>query len=70
MALTGDGLYHIVPSPNAPPEALSRNTLPLDLLSIDTDNYDVSMAFDHKDQGIHIYITPRSIGTTYYWHRS
>ena len=57
--LSHDGLYRLAASGVGVPEPLSRPRVPQELLGIDTNIYQVSLAFDYEGGGIHICVTPR-----------
>jgi len=66
--LSRDGLYVLSPGAESPPTPLSRTKLPQELLDIDPDLYTVTMAYDIRDQGIHLYVTPEDPkGNMYHW---
>ena len=51
------------------PEALSRDKLPQALVNLDKEVYTVSLAYDGRDRGVHIYITSVETQThTHYWY--
>ena len=64
-----DGLYCMPPGCGSSPMGVSRDTIPDDLLAIDASSYTVEMAYDVRDQGIHLFVTPNSGGQagTHYW---
>ncbi len=66
--LSRDGLYALAPGGGGFPQSLSRERLPRDLLDIDT-LYNVSMVYDVKDRGIHIFTTaPEARGQLHFWY--
>ena len=67
MAL--DGIYGIRPSPGALPESISRNRLPRELISVDTNVFQVTLSYDVEKAGVHIYVTPRetSVLAQHWW---
>lgn len=64
-----DGLYAMAPGCGSVPISVSRQEIPNDLLAIDTSSYTVLMAYDLRDEGIHLFVTPNSgsvAGTHYF----
>lgn len=57
--LSRDGLYVLPPGASAVPQPLSRPRVPDELLSVNTDLFEVSMAFDPREHGIHLFVTSR-----------
>lgn len=56
--LSRDGLYITNTScMECQPEALSRGKLPLELIDLSESQVEVAMAYDVRDQGVHIYLT-------------
>jgi hypothetical protein len=67
--LSRDGLYVLNPGATSYPESLSREKMPEELLSFDSELYTVSLAYDARDRGVHIYITSVATQThTHYWY--
>jgi hypothetical protein len=64
--LSRDGLY-IMPNATTPPQSVSSETLPNDLLNIDPKLFDILMAYDVKERGVHIYNTPKAGGSVKHW---
>jgi len=63
-----DGLYMLQQGAKAYPTALSRDALPEELSKIDAEIHDVLMAYDHEDDGIHIFLTTAGVqDTVHYW---
>ncbi len=56
--LSRDGLYSMSPGSTSFPKSMSREKLPLELRDIETSLAAVSLAFDPRDRGVHIYVTP------------
>ena len=52
--MTRDGLYIMPPGCGSPPQSVSREFLPKELLNIDTSAYAVSMAYDLRLRGAHL----------------
>lgn len=66
--LSQDGLYAITePCARMAPQSLSRERLPADLLDIDPNLHEISLAYDLRDRGIHVYITRKDIGAVDHW---
>ncbi len=62
--LSRDGLYAMPPG-GGTPVRISRDRLPDELLRLDDQIYDISLAFDVADNGIHIFITQNESTSTY-----
>jgi hypothetical protein len=62
--LSHDGLYMMSPGCGGNPVSVSRERLPKELIGIDTTSYTVSMAYDVRYRGIHIFVSKNSAGTT------
>lgn len=61
--LSLDGLYAMPPGcGNDRPLNVSRGTIPELLLAVDNTTHTVLMAYDLRDQGIHLFVTPNSGG--------
>lgn len=61
FVMTRDGLAMCDPgSPRAEPKLVSVEKIPRELLAIDSTAYDVSLIWDSRAQGVHIFITKRS----------
>jgi hypothetical protein len=58
--LSRDGVYMVPPGAQGMPQSVSRQVLPSDLFNIDSDLYEVQMAYDIEFRGIHIYLTEKS----------
>jgi hypothetical protein len=68
--LSRDGLYKIPPGcPGPPPEPVSRKLLPEELVAINpaTSGTYVSLAYDSRWQGIHIYVNTSGSNTYYFY---
>ena len=67
--LSNDGLYAIPSGCGATgPVSLSRDTLPEELLNIDVTTHTVSLEYDVRDRGVHIYVTSNTAGSsTHFW---
>jgi len=69
--LTRDGLYRYPPGcPQGAPEPVSRKNLPEELVAIDpgTSGTYVSIAYDPRWMGIHIYVNKSGGNNTYYFY--
>tara|TARA_Y100000310_G_scaffold147940_1_gene147214 strand:- start:4244 stop:6400 length:2157 start_codon:yes stop_codon:yes gene_type:complete len=60
--LSRDGIYALAPGASTAPVSLSREALPRELIDIDATSFDVSLAYDIRDRGIHVYVTPIDSG--------
>lgn len=67
MFLSRDGVYRLAPGANTYPEAVSRKVLPADLRYVDTNDYDVFMAWDNDYRGCHIYLTATTAAGNQHW---
>ena len=56
LFLSADGLYMIPPGGNGFPTPLSKDVLPRELMGIDGNLCNVSLAFDQQDNGVHIMV--------------
>jgi hypothetical protein len=66
--LSHDGLFGLPPGVLAYPQSISRERLPDELRDIDVANFRVLMAYDRRNRGFFIGLTPLiSGGGTYYW---
>ena len=57
--LSRDGLYIMGAGAAAMPERFSRERLPRELLNVDPSLFEITMAYDVRDHGIHLFITPK-----------
>lgn len=67
--MSADGVY-VVPAGcegEMAPQKLSRLKLPEELLALDRTTKTVMMAYDTRDQGIHLFVTDNSGGTAQHW---
>lgn len=62
--LSRHGVYELPPGANAFPQPISRQVLPRELLDVDPLAYTVTMSYDARDEGVHIYLTPTQAGLT------
>lgn len=62
LFLSRNGLRVLQPGGSGFPEPLSQETLPGELLNINRDLHEVSLAYDRIARGVHIYVTPRDVG--------
>jgi hypothetical protein len=67
ICLTPDGLYRMPPSPDARMEPLSPLLLPQELRAINTSLYYVQLEYDVAWRGVHIMVTPATVGSTSHW---
>ena len=65
--LSLDGLYALPPGGSSFPVALSRPTLPRELMNLNPDMLTVSLEYDIQGSGIHIYLTLVSSNTQIHW---
>lgn len=65
--LSKDGLYMMGPGCGSTPVSVSRERLPEELISVDTSAYTVSMAYDVRDRGIHLFVTKNTAATAAHW---
>jgi hypothetical protein len=61
------GVHMIGAEASSRPQPISKLTVPNELLAIDGSSYDVSMAYDVADQGIHLYVTSTGEGSANHW---
>jgi len=60
--LSRDGVYALPSGASSAPVSLSREALPRELIDIDATSFDVSLAYDIRDRGVHVYVTPVDAG--------
>lgn len=66
--LSADGVYLLGPGGSGVPKELSRDTLPRELLNVTPEAAKVSMIYDARDRGIHIYLySLSSQGLKHWW---
>lgn len=66
--MSSDGLYVMPPGCGSAPTRVSRERLPEELLGINLGTHEVTMAYDIRFAGIHLFVSHRSSGTsTHYW---
>lgn len=65
--LSRDGMYYVQPGAGSPPSPLSRDKLPRRLLDIDIGNPMVSMVYDVRYKGVHLYITDDGKQQRHWW---
>jgi hypothetical protein len=66
--LSNDGIYSIPAGVLAYPESVSREKLPEELRDVDVNNNRILMAYDVRNRGVFIGITPMLAGGgTYFW---
>lgn len=56
--LSHDGLYGLLPGGRSYPESISREILPDELRSVNSDEIQVEMEYDQETRGINIWLTP------------
>jgi hypothetical protein len=62
-----DGLYGIAPTPDATPTKISRERIPQELVDLTASLYYVQLHYDVRHEGIHVFVTPTSVGSTTHW---
>jgi hypothetical protein len=62
--LSADGIYALGASGGGEPVPLSRQKLPQELLGVDPITTDVSMAYDIRGRGIHVFLAPKTSGVS------
>lgn len=64
------GLYRLPPGASAFPEPVSPMALPRELLNPDEGSLEISLAYEHRDRGIHIFLTPkeRTNSGSHWWY--
>ncbi|MFH1567924.1 MAG: hypothetical protein ABIL09_07970 [Gemmatimonadota bacterium] len=67
VTLTKDGLYMFPPGGSAYPVSVSREKLPVELRDINPAHYTVSMAYDMRDRGVHLFLTPADAKGNLHW---
>ena len=56
LFMSADGLYIMPPGCGSPPTSVSREAMPEELLNIDTSSYTVTMAYDVRYRGAHLFL--------------
>ena len=64
--MSQDGLYYWRPGSGGP-ENISEDRLPQALKDIDTNTYNVCMEYDHRDGGLHIYLSAETSNDRDHW---
>lgn len=65
---TQDGLYVMSPGCGSMPMSVSRELLPEELVNLDRDKYTVTLEYDYKARGLHLFVSREPAGTTrHYW---
>lgn len=59
--LSSDGLYFIPPGINAVPQSLSRESLPQELVEVDSETHEIILEFDVPFRGVHVYAAPTGV---------
>ncbi|GIW60062.1 MAG: hypothetical protein KatS3mg087_1128 [Patescibacteria group bacterium] len=66
--MSRDGLYIIQePCGKSPPQSISRERIPAELLMLSQETAFVSLGWDYLHRGIHIFVTPKAGGTGQHW---
>lgn len=65
--LSRDGIYLLTADAGGVPVQISRDKLPQELIDIDAVNYSVSLEWDTRDIGVHIFITPNNSTARNHW---
>lgn len=65
--LSRDGVYELAPGASSFPQSISRDVLPRELIDVDPLQYEVQMAFDTRDNGVHIFLTSLGSGSVNHW---
>lgn len=55
--LSRDGMYMLPPGESGKPTPISRNRLPLELIDVDTNLYDILLMYNQRQQGVHIWMS-------------
>ena len=67
--LSRDGLYGIQPGAQKYPQSISREVLPQELRDISSNTFTVTMEYDVRHRGIHIYLSSANTQTvSHYWY--
>lgn len=61
--LSRNGVW-VIPPGGGEPQPFSKDVIPKELMDIDTSTYEVSMCYDTRYRGIHIYKTQKASGDT------
>lgn len=67
LILAHGGLYQVPAGASNFPVEFSRDKLPFDLTAVDPDENVISMVYDPKFHGVHLYITPVDGSTGSHW---
>ena len=67
LFLSRDGIYALAPGAQSYPQSISRDVLPLELRDLTSDDYEVSLEYDIRFRGIHIYVTKKDGASPYHW---
>lgn len=59
--LSRDGLYVMMPGSQEPPQQISRDRLPRELVGLDANHYHVEMAYDVAGEGVCIYTSLKEV---------
>jgi hypothetical protein len=64
--LSYDGIYGMASAASLP-QSMSRERLPLELVKVDPNLFEISMSYDSEFRGIHIYLTPVNLQNRLHW---
>lgn len=68
LFLSRDGLYGLSPGAQQYPQSISREVLPKALRDISSSTFTVTMAYDLRDRGVHIYLSSANVQTVeHFW---
>ena len=66
--LSHDGLYGVPPEAAGFPQSLSRERMPEELLNLDRTTHTITLAYDARRRGVHIFISANDGGMSdYHW---
>jgi len=65
--LTRRGLYTWTVGSTSDPAPFSKYVVPEELLAIDTSTTEVLMQYDHRNRGVHLFLTPTEGEGTHWW---
>jgi hypothetical protein len=67
VILSRDGVYMIEPGGVSKPISISRERIPAQLLALNPETHIITMAYDVKERGVHIYVVSKETGGTIHW---
>jgi hypothetical protein len=67
LMLARDGLYSFVIGSDAPPQPFSDKAVPDDFLDIDPTTVTITMQYDYRSRGFHLFLTPDHGVGTHWW---